>query len=302
MPLGGLQMKRWVFSMLAIVHALSLALFGCSEPPAAASAPRNAPTTVQGTRVTCIDVGKGDCILVQAGASAALIDTGFQDTADDVLAVMQERGASHLDALIITHYDRDHVGGLSAIVGDADIDMVYLPGYVGADKNYKTVSKALEGSGLATQPVTEEVRIALGEGQLAIHPSDVDYVPNANGDEGNDNDVSLVVTLTHGGDSYLFAGDLEREGIEAYLRAGHGHFDVLKMPHHGEGDGNTDELLDDVRPTIALITDSADDPADKKVLKLLRKRDVDTYRTSECGTIVVEGDGAGTYEVTVGNT
>lgn len=284
--------------MLAVVPALSMVLYGCGEAPTTAPELRSAPAIAQGTRVTCIDVGKGDCILVQAGTSAVLIDTGYQDTADEVLAVMREQGVSHLDALIITHYDRDHVGGLSAIADGPSIDVVYLPGYVGADKNYKTVSKALDGSNLVTQSVTEEVRLALGEGELVIYPSDVSYVPGTNGDEGNDNDVSLVATLTCGADSYLFAGDLEEEGVEAYLRAGHGRFDVIKMPHHGEGDSNTDELLDDVRPTIALITDSADDPADKKVLKLLKKQGVDTYRTSECGTIVVEGDGTGAYEVT----
>lgn len=283
--------------MLAVVPALSMALFGCGEAPAAAPELRSAPATTQGTRVTCIDVGKGDCILVQAGTSAALIDTGYQDTADEVLAVMRDQGVSHLEVLVITHYDRDHVGGLSAIAGGPSIDVVYLPGYVGTDKNYKTVSKALGGSDLETQSVTEEVRLSLGEGELVIYPSDVAYVPGANGEEGNDNDVSLVATLTCGDDSYLFAGDLEEEGIEAYLRAGHGHFDVIKMPHHGEGGGNTDELLDEVRPTIALITDGSDDPADKKVLKLLKRQGVDTYRTSECGTIVVEGDGSGAYEV-----
>ena len=251
------------------------------------------------TRVTCVDVGKGDCILVQAGTAAALIDTGYRSTVDDVLAYMQAQGVSHLDALVITHYDRDHVEGLSGIAAGSSIDMVYLPGYVGVDKNYKTVAKALDGSGLATQPVTDEVRLAMGEGQLVIYPSALTYVPGANGDEGNDNDVSLVVALTCGGDSYLFAGDLEEEGVEAYLRAKHGHFDVIKMPHHGEGDSNTDELLDDVQPKIALITDSAGEPADKKVLKQLKKQGVKTYRTSECGTIVVEGDGAGNYEVTV---
>lgn len=290
-------MKKRALFMLAVVPALLLALFGCGEPLANGPDLRGEPAMQQGTRVTCVDVGKGDCLLVQAGASAALIDTGYRDTADDVLAIMQEQGVSHLDALVITHYDRDHVEGLSAIIDGPPIDTVYLPGYVGADKNYKTVMKALDGSGLVTRSVTEEVRLALGEGELVIHPSGVAYVPGVGGNEGNDNDASLVVTLTCGDDSYLFAGDLEEEGVEAYLRAGHGRFDVIKMPHHGEGDSNTDELLDEVRPTIALITDSGDDPADKKVLKLLKKRGVDTYRTSECGTIVVEGDGTGAYGV-----
>ena len=284
-----------VFTVLLV---LSLALFGCAE----ADATRRAPgvqdgSAVQGTRVTCVDVGKGDCILVQAGSSAVLIDTGYQNTADEVLQVLQEQGVSHLDALILTHYDKDHVSGLAAIADALAADTVYLPGYVGSDKNYKATMATVDDLDLPTRQVTDEVRLALGNAQLAIYPSGVAYVPGTGGDEGNDNDASLVVTLTCGEDSYLFAGDLEKEGIEAYLRAGYGDFDVIKMPHHGEGEGNTDELIDDVQPSIALITDSADDPADKKVLKLLKKQGVDTYRTSECGTIVIESDGTGAYEV-----
>lgn len=292
-------MKRRTLFMLAVIPALLFALLGCGESLANDPDLRGEPAMQQGTCVTCIDVGKGDCLLVQVGASAALIDTGYRDTADDVLAIMRAQGVSHLDALIITHYDRDHVEGLSSIAAGSSIGRVYLPGYVGTDKNYKTVAKALDGSGLKTQSVTDEVRLALGEGQLVIYPSNVTYMPGANGDEGNDNDVSLVVALTCGADSYLFAGDLEEEGVEAYLHAGHGRFDVIKMPHHGEGCSNTDELLNDVQPKIALITDSAGEPADKKVLKQLKKQGVETYRTSECGTIVVEGDGAGNYEVSV---
>ena len=115
--------------------------------------------------------------------------------------------------------------------------------------------------------------------------------------EGNDNDMSLVATLAHGRDSYLFAGDLEEEGIRAYLAAGHGSFDVLKMPHHGEYSPGISELLDDVRPKIAAITDSVSDAADKKTLKLLKSAGVRTYRTSVDGTIIIDSDGSGTYSV-----
>ena len=289
-------MKRLFLIVLLVM--LAIPLFGCGEslPSASVSSGRDAPA-VQGTRVTCIDVGKGDCILVQAGSSAVLIDTGYQSTAGEVLEVLHEQGVGHLDATILTHYDRDHVSGLAAIAEVLTPGTVYLPGYAGSDKNYKSTMETVDDLGLAAQRVTTEVQLALGEGRLTIYPSSVAYVPGAGGDEGNDNDASLVVTLTCGDDSYLFAGDLEKEGIEAYLRAGYGGFDVIKMPHHGEGEGNTDVLIDDVQPSIALITDSTDDPADKKVLKLLKKQGGDTYRTSECGTIVIESNGTGAYEV-----
>jgi beta-lactamase superfamily II metal-dependent hydrolase len=60
----------------------------------------------------------------------------------------------------------------------------------------------------------------------------VTYVPGGKGEEGNDNDLSLVAALTSGNDSYLFTGDLQKDGIEAYLEHSLGQFDVLKVPHH----------------------------------------------------------------------
>lgn len=293
--------------MLAMVLALALATLSCSEP--VRSAPSQDATTGSETmqndvavgtlRVTCIDVGKGDCILVQAGGRAMLIDTGYKDTAAQVLSHLREQGVSQLDVVILTHYDRDHVEGLGSLASSLAVGTVYLPGYEGSDKNYTSTMATVDRLGLTSQRVTKEMALQLGEAQLTIYPSGVNYVPGSGGDEGNDNDVSLVVTLTHGKDSYLFAGDLEEEGIEAYLDAAHGHFDVLKVPHHGEKSGNIDELIDSVQPAIALITDGSDEPADKKVLKLLQKRDVDTYRTATDGTIAVTSDGAGNYEVTL---
>jgi beta-lactamase superfamily II metal-dependent hydrolase len=301
----GMRMNKRL-PLLAFVVMLALTMISCSEPL------RGTPTqdvatedevaqedaAAGGVRVSCIDVGKGDCILVQAGQKAVLIDTGYEDTGNEVLTYLGNQGVQRLDVLILTHYDKDHIGGPRPIAGVVTVDQVLLPGYVGADKNYKTTVAAVDDLGLAVQPVTEELTIALGEARMSVYPPGVAYVSDAHGDEGNDNDASLVVALRCGNDSYLFVGDLEEEGIDAYLAAGLGHFDVLKMPHHGEKASNIDELLDDVQPEIALITDGADDPADKKTLKALKKHDVDTYQTSVDGTIVVESDGTGSYEVT----
>ena len=250
-----------------------------------------------GTCISFIDVGKGDCILLQAGGSAALVDTGYEGTSDEVLSYLQARGVSRLDCLLITHYDRDHVGGLHAIGKALDVGTVYLPGYEGSDKNYRTVVSAVEGLGLNAHQVTETLHLKLGDADLDVFPSSVKYIPGSKGAEGNDNDLSLVASLTDDGGSYLFTGDLEAEGIAAFLERRLGRFGVLKVPHHGEKSSYTDELLEAIRPDIAVITDSVDDPADKKTLKLLEGIGSAVYRTSTSGTIVVQKDSMGPYSV-----
>ena len=292
-------MKRRIriFPLLMValsLHALSLS--GCDgQQDARLSYGEDATRNV---RVSFIDVGKGDCILIQAGTSSALIDTGYEATADEVVSYLRDSGVEHLDCLVITHYDRDHIGGTQAIGEVFPINTIYLPGYVGGDKNYRTLTKTVKRLGFATQSVTQVESVRLGGATLTILPTSLTYVPNANDGEGNDNDLSLVATLSCKNDSYLLAGDLEKEGIDAFLDGVTGHYDVLKMPHHGSKSGSTDELLESIRPSITVITDGPDDPADKKTLKLLAGVGSKVYRTSTDGTIVISGDGTGNYTVT----
>ena len=281
--------------------ALSLVACGRVEDSfgtGGASGPQ-APLPANGVRVSFVDVGKGDCILIQAGPSSALIDTGYDNTSDYVVSHLRRQGVKQLDFVIITHYDKDHVGGLRTIGETFAIGETYLPGYEGADKQYRSVMSAVGDLKLKATRVTRELPLSLGPAKLTVYPSRLTYDPYADGDEGNDNDLSLVTSLVVGKDSYLFAGDLEEEGIEAYLSQTHGTFDVLKMPHHGKKSSNLDELLDDVNPQIAIVTDGMEDPADKKTLKLLKAADVDAYCTSDCGSIIVESDGAKGYRVTM---
>ncbi|MBR3226373.1 MAG: MBL fold metallo-hydrolase [Atopobiaceae bacterium] len=261
------------------------------------AAPTDVSSASSRIRVSVIDVGKGDCILLQADDEAVLIDTGYESTAADVLSCLRDQGVSSLGAMVITHYDRDHIEGIRPIGEAVGVGTIYLPEYEGADKNYRSCIKSVEALGVPIQRVTEELVLPIGNAQLTVFPSGVAYRSGSGKEEGNDNDMSLVATLRNGSDSYLFAGDLEEEGIDAYLAANHGQFNILKMPHHGQHSSNTLEFLDDARPQIALITDAEKDPASKKTLKLLKAADVQTYRTSVDGTVTVESDGSGTYSI-----
>ncbi len=248
-----------------------------------------------GLTVTFIDVGKGDCILIEMAGKAVMIDAGYDDTADDVLAVLSDRKIDTLDALIITHYDKDHVGGAAAMVKALKIRSVYLPAYTGSGKHYNALMAALEAAEISAVKVTKDEPLSLAGAELKIYATTVDYISDDGDEEGNDNDVSLVIDMKYGEDSYLFAGDIEKEGIKAYLAAGHGHYDVLKVPHHGNKAGNSDELVASVSPKIAVITDSKEEEAEKKLLNLLEEAGAAIYRTSELGTFSITSRGRGEY-------
>ena len=263
-----------------------------TEQPAAPAEAENEPL-----RVTVMDVGKGDCILLSKGGSHVMIDTGYEETADRVIAAMRRIGADHLDALIITHYDKDHVGGAKAIIGNIPVGQIYLPGYEGEGKQYSSMAYTVQQSGVPAAKVTEDISFTLSGVSYEIFATPLSFIPGEDGKEGNDNDVSLAVAVHHGEDSLLFPGDIEIDGIAAFLAAGHGTYDVVKMPHHGQNEKNSDEFIEQVKMKIAVITDSEEEPVKKKMLKMLGAIGADVYCSSANGRITITCTGDGTYDV-----
>ena len=273
----------------AALLAIALLLTGCAGCGA-----KQAWDAADELRVTFIDVGKGDCILIERDGAFALIDAGYRETAADAVAFMKERGVETLEAFVVTHYDKDHVGGAAAVAEAFSVRQIYLPGYEGHSKYYTAFMQAIETKSLPAQRVTEDASFALSGAEFTVFASDVAYVYDGT-EEGNDNDASLTIGLRYGQDSYLFAGDLERDGIDAFLAAGRGAFDVVKMPHHGSKKKNTDDFIESVRPKIAVVTDSADEPAESGTVQLLKQNGAAVYRTAVSGTVTVTSGGVGKY-------
>ncbi len=246
--------------------------------------------------VTFFDVGKGDCILIEKDDTTVLIDSGYAATSDEIIESLSAREISTIDYFIITHYDKDHAGGAPYIMENFSIGTLYLPDYEGDNKCYRMLISATDTLHINTQRVSGDIAFQLADVSWQIFASSVTY-STEDGKEPNDNDMSLVVSAKYDKDSYLFAGDIEKDGIKSYLASSHGQYDILKVPHHGNKAGNSDELISSVSPKIAVITDSTEEPAENKLLALLTKADATTYRTSEYGTIVITGNGTGEYSV-----
>ena len=246
----------------------------------------------QSLKVSIIDVGKGDCILVQKGEHAMLIDCGYEETSAAVSSYLDSAGVESLESIVITHYDKDHVGGAAAIIETYSPANVYLPAYEGSGSYYRALMSSLDkaGSSIASAKVTSDVSFKLGEVSVTIFASKIEF------DGSNDNDCSLVVSVRYSKDSYLFAGDLEKKGIAAFLEDHTAQWNVIKMPHHGNKKGNIEELLASVKPAMALITDSSSDPAADSVIELLEAAGIKIYRSSQSSTIVIRSSGTGMYK------
>ena len=103
--------------------------------------------------VTFFDVGKGDCILLECDGHAAMIDAGFDNTANDILSALADKGIDTLDFLLLTHMDKDHVGGADKFLENLTIGAVYTPDYEKDAKQYQQYVDALAASGRAVDAV-----------------------------------------------------------------------------------------------------------------------------------------------------
>ncbi len=287
--------RHWKSCISALI--LTVFMTGCSQKVQEQKETSEKEIISGQFKVTCIDVGKGDCILAEYNGKTVMIDAGYLETAATVFEFLEQNQITHLDYFIITHYDKDHVGGAAAVAQNLSVDRIYLPDYNGNSEYYQDFMNVIARKNLNAEKVSSDISFSLDDAVFEIFASDVDY-QMLSGEEGNDNDVSLVISAVYKEDSYLFAGDIEKDGIKSYLAKSHGQFDVVKMPHHGGKEKNSDDFIADVQPQIALITDSAIDLAHDKVLSLLAESQVETYRSSQCGTITVISTGNGNYEIT----
>ncbi|MBO9129577.1 DNA internalization-related competence protein ComEC/Rec2 [Bacillus sp. 165] len=250
-------------------------------------------------KVTFIDVGQGDSILIQLpfGRGTYLIDTGgvfsfpkeewqqrkkeYTVGRDTVLPYLKAEGIKVLDKLILTHGDMDHVGGTKELLEQIPIKEILI----GKKEGYSELEQEI-----VQKAVRKKINIAtVGAGEQWKAGEAVFTVISPSGNEAEGNDSSIVLHAVIGGLTWLFTGDLEEAGERntlersAYLRA-----DVLKVGHHGSKSSTTDVFLQRVQPKIAVISAGERNRyghPHEEVLTRLKSQGIIILRTDQNGAI-----------------
>ena len=204
-------------------------------------------------------------------------------SAPQVLAFLKSRGVTSLDAVFLSHFDQDHVGGMAAVLRAFPAEAVYTS-YLPAGKSSREIDAffdALESAGLTAVEIEEETELSIGGVDYTVYPPQ-----NRTLEAKDSNNASLLLYGTYGESRFLLPGDAEKKEIRELL--GYGlSCELLKLPHHGRRESNTDKLLDKLQPDFAVICASA---YDEKTLTELQLRGIETYLTAD-GPVTAVSDG-----------
>ncbi|MDW8216774.1 MAG: ComEC/Rec2 family competence protein [Acidobacteriota bacterium] len=207
-------------------------------------------------RVTFLDVGQGDCILVEcptgetllvdAGGRPADIRSAPDDFREDIGDIGERviarclwaRGIDRLNAVVATHPDADHVGGFTTLAGNIPIGQVWHGPACADDAVFQRLVQALGRYGVPRRFVHAGLQTHVGNVKLTFLWPPADTAPTGT------NDDSVVVRIDYGRRSFLLTGDIEGKSEQALIAASAPlACDVVKAPHHGSRSSSSAEFV-----------------------------------------------------------
>jgi beta-lactamase superfamily II metal-dependent hydrolase len=243
-----------------------------------------APAVSGNFSATVLDSGKSDAIILRSENHTVIIDCGEKSDSDKVLDYLDENNITYVDYLFITHFDKDHVGGAAKVIKKTEIGEIITPDYEGSVSEYDKYKEAVSEKGITPTLLTENMTFTLDDVLFEVYP------PMKQSYEEGDNDYSLAISVTHGENSFLFAGDAEKERINEFTKQFNLKHDFLKVPHHGRLEDNSEKFLNSVKPSYAVITCGKNDMPSDEILEMLNNIGCEVYLTTD-GTVEVVSDG-----------
>ena len=270
----------------SLISTLLICLSGCEGTTSTNGPQLNTKANLSPAPLT-IDIlatGKSDCIIIQIQDKTVMIDTGLDENGETITDFLKKENIDTIDYLIISHLDKDHIGGADIILDEGiEVQNVIQPNYSRDTKQHKEYVKALEKHDIKPTLLTSDTVLEVNGATIIVSaPLREEYEQS--------NDYSLITSLSYKNQSFLFAGDAEAIRISEFLASNPHAYTLLKVPHHGKYSDNLEELLQMTTPDYGIITCSEDEYPDQQVLDLLTKYQVQTLLTSD-GPIIIRSDG-----------
>jgi competence protein ComEC len=235
--------------------------------------------------IAACDVGQGDGLIIRSAGHIAVIDVGRKP--QPMTRCLEQLGITHVDILVLTHFDKDHVGGLSALFGKVSYAIVGKP----ENAEDQQLLEQLSRSGADVIRGHSGMKGQLGEAHWEVLWPDGER-PFM--DTGNPGSVTMLVTFPQF--NALFLGDLGKESQLALLNSTYlPHVDVVKVAHHGSADQSS-TLYELIQPVIGIFSVGADNDYGhprRETLDILEHLHALTPRTDEDGLVLVSESSTG---------
>lgn len=238
--------------------------------------------------VDYIDVGQGNASLVKNGKFVLLIDGGNRSNSRYYFSYVNSKNIDHVDYLLASHYDEDHIAGLISILNKKKVYNVICPDYKKDTKIYKAFKKAiLKSKAKIIHPsVGDEFKLENAKFKILWPKAYKDSLDNEN---------SLVIRLEHGKNSFLFPQDADSKIEDQLIYSGYKlRSDVLMVGHHGSKYSTTKEFLKEVRPKLAIISVGKNNRykhPSSRVVNMIKNENIKLLRTDLDGDISLVSDG-----------
>lgn len=210
-----------------------------------------------------------DCSILIQGDICIMIDTGEEQDYHAIANTLEEYNVSSIDYLILTHPDQDHIGGVTQIVDNMEVNQVVMPYYAKENELLDQVIASLVEKKINIIYPTRTRKFSVGTMEVLIYPPlEHNYSDN--------NNYSLVTLIQHEQVSMLFTGDALRKRLEELKLIHWPEIALLKIPYHGRANSNSQDFLELISPDIGVITSDA---ADEIIIQTAEEQEVQLYYT-----------------------
>ena len=230
---------------------------------------------------TFLKTGESDSIILESQNRTILINTADKESGRKITRFLNSKGIEEVDCIIITDFNDSCIGGFPIVSDRVKIKNVIHPAYKGQGECFENYRKKLS---------EKNINIICAEKNISFKADDLDFNVYMTKTEFEENsNRSLVTSVTHGGKSFLFTGDINSERVMELLNADIDKYDFVTAPSHGLYFEGLTDFYSAVSPYFTVITDEYNTETDKTE-EILHKLKSNIYHTKD-GLIKVFSDG-----------